>query len=112
MSKVSSGASRPAQTHIEVHIEETTWVNVGQALSVEGTADIYRATTFLSSPRPIPTLEWKVLTTRTHLLSDLQPVSLAPELELSLNESLSLSCFFPIIDFVCRISVFFPLSCF
>jgi hypothetical protein len=28
MSKVSSGASRPAQTHIEVHIEETTWVNV------------------------------------------------------------------------------------
>ena len=29
MSKVSSGASRPAQTHIEVHIEETTWVNVG-----------------------------------------------------------------------------------
>jgi len=28
MSKVSSGASRPAQTHIEVHIEETTWVDV------------------------------------------------------------------------------------
>jgi hypothetical protein len=32
MSKVSSGASRPAQTHIEVHIEETTWVDVSRYL--------------------------------------------------------------------------------
>jgi len=36
MSKVSSGASRPAQTHIEVHIEETAWVDVSLQISGRG----------------------------------------------------------------------------
>jgi hypothetical protein len=80
--------------------------------SAEAIADTYRATTFLLSPRPILTLEWKVLTTRTHLLSDLQPVSPPPELELSLNESLSSIYFLAIIELICRIFFLFPPSCF
>lgn len=55
MSKVS----RPAQTQIEVHVEETTWVDVSYApfrplnLAKRCRVKRYRTSTRLPSPRPI-----------------------------------------------------------